>query len=344
MVSVMKGNAMKQLRVYLPAGLLLTAALLAPPAAHAQVRAFGLGTFGRPFGFPYYSPWGGLNGPYTPGFGGTLPGSYGYPYGGGYGSPYGGGYGYTYGAYNAYPWGASTVVTIPLSPQPYMATGLSPVYGYSAWTGGTGMTAAALPTTPYYSGVPRMRDRAYPGLTTALGTTARVPSAYSAPGALVGGAFAGAPALPRTYAPAACASMVGGCLAPSVVAYSPVNTVTAAYVSLEPPPRMREAYYQADLVRQSGLASSAYGTALRRAQVELLLPAADADVWFDGVKMRPTGRKRHFWTPPLDPGGRYSYHVRVRWQQGGQERNAERNIQVRAGQIQEVVFTADAGK
>lgn len=46
----------------------------------------------------------------------------------------------------------------------------------------------------------------------------------------------------------------------------------------------------------------------------------DAEVWLEGVKTRQSGPTRLFVSPSLDPGGRYSYEVRVRWPEGEQTR------------------------
>jgi uncharacterized protein (TIGR03000 family) len=54
----------------------------------------------------------------------------------------------------------------------------------------------------------------------------------------------------------------------------------------------------------------------RPAKFILWVPA-DAEVWFNGVPTKQTGTRREFVTPPLDPGGDYSYRLRVRWNEGG---------------------------
>jgi uncharacterized protein (TIGR03000 family) len=77
----------------------------------------------------------------------------------------------------------------------------------------------------------------------------------------------------------------------------------------------------------------------RTARIEVIVPAADAEVRFGGHKTTQTGKSREFVTPPLDPGS-YTYEIRVRWTSDGQPSEAARTIQIRPGQRQLVDFTA----
>jgi uncharacterized protein (TIGR03000 family) len=67
-----------------------------------------------------------------------------------------------------------------------------------------------------------------------------------------------------------------------------------------------------------------------RALIGMLLPP-DAEVWFGGHKVGQSGANCLFVTPPLAPGRDYSYHVRVRWEQGGQVVERAGRVTVRPG-------------
>lgn len=71
----------------------------------------------------------------------------------------------------------------------------------------------------------------------------------------------------------------------------------------------------------------------RRAQIELIVPNANAQVWLDGVPMNQSGTVRHFITPPLESGSDYTFEVRVTYPGGdGEARTVRRTVDVRAGQ------------
>jgi uncharacterized protein (TIGR03000 family) len=57
----------------------------------------------------------------------------------------------------------------------------------------------------------------------------------------------------------------------------------------------------------------------------------DAEIWFEGAKTQSTGMFREFASPALEPGQDYTYQVRARWMEGGQEVNKTRELRVRAG-------------
>jgi uncharacterized protein (TIGR03000 family) len=53
---------------------------------------------------------------------------------------------------------------------------------------------------------------------------------------------------------------------------------------------------------------------LSRARFEITVPTADAVVLFDGVKMKQTGLKREYVTPPLRNDKEYAATIEVSWQ------------------------------
>lgn len=67
------------------------------------------------------------------------------------------------------------------------------------------------------------------------------------------------------------------------------------------------------------------------ARIWLHVPPASA-VWFNGFKTNQMGEVRYFVTPPLIPGTQYAYLVRVRWMQDGRVVEAEKKIQIHAGE------------
>ena len=76
------------------------------------------------------------------------------------------------------------------------------------------------------------------------------------------------------------------------------------------------------------------------ARVEVLLPTANAQLWFDGQAMSETGgNRRVFNTPPLEPGYDYSYQVVAVWMQDGEKVRVERTVQLRPGQMSRVDFS-----
>jgi uncharacterized protein (TIGR03000 family) len=107
--------------------------------------------------------------------------------------------------------------------------------------------------------------------------------------------------------------------------------------SLTGPAAMRPTQYASD----TGIRAAAYaaGPALRRAEVDVRLPSAKAELWFDGVRTSKTGKQRQFFTPQLRPGARYTYTVRARWRQNGRVREDTRNVYLRPGDVLEVDFT-----
>jgi uncharacterized protein (TIGR03000 family) len=294
--------------------LALIVMLLAPTVLPAQViRGVPFGghrsVFAAPFFFP--SSLGGTYSPYYgPNYGNYL-----------YGSPmYFGSYSYSY-AYASAP-----------SYQP-MTTGLLPL---STWTnlstGGAGV---------YGSDAPRMRQGFYPY----TGTSGGVPAAGYASGIVPAGGYRGsyATAPSPVYTPTGCAALVGGSLNFAPVAYAPASCASTALVAVGPPARVRVANHPGEVVAAS-LAGYAEGMEPRRAEVQVRLPSATAELWFDGVKMTKKGVSRRFFTHRLDPGSRYTYEVRARWLQGGRPREQVRNIYLRSGDVLEMDFTSPAVK
>jgi uncharacterized protein (TIGR03000 family) len=77
------------------------------------------------------------------------------------------------------------------------------------------------------------------------------------------------------------------------------------------------------------------------ASLTVIVPA-DAEVFLDGDPTTETGTERRFVTPPLTVGGRYSYTVRARWQEGGNTVEQSRKVQITGGAKASVDFTTPA--
>jgi uncharacterized protein (TIGR03000 family) len=69
---------------------------------------------------------------------------------------------------------------------------------------------------------------------------------------------------------------------------------------------------------------------------------ANAEVWFDETKMTSTGPLREFRTPSLKLNHRYSYDVRARWTENGQQVTQTQHIEVAPGSHINVTFSPKA--
>jgi len=84
--------------------------------------------------------------------------------------------------------------------------------------------------------------------------------------------------------------------------------------------------------------------AVQSAMIIVLLPRADARVWFDGAATTQQGMERTFNSPPLDRGSNYSYTIRARWLENGQEVERSRTVNVQPGQSFTVYFRGETGE
>src|SRR5262249_60664467 len=74
-----------------------------------------------------------------------------------------------------------------------------------------------------------------------------------------------------------------------------------------------------------------------RAHITVSVPA-EAEVWFEGVKRPATGAVREYQSPPLTPGVQYTYDIRARWKENGQEVTQTQQVEVAAGTHVDVHF------
>jgi uncharacterized protein (TIGR03000 family) len=67
-----------------------------------------------------------------------------------------------------------------------------------------------------------------------------------------------------------------------------------------------------------------------KAHIWLRVPT-NAEIWVNGVKTKQTGESRYFFSPPLTPGKKYSYQMRLRWMKDGKPVEETQRILVQAG-------------
>jgi uncharacterized protein (TIGR03000 family) len=74
------------------------------------------------------------------------------------------------------------------------------------------------------------------------------------------------------------------------------------------------------------------------------VPDANAEVWFQDHKTQQGGTVRRYESDNLDPNQTYTFHIRARWMQNGQQMDQTRDVQARAGQNMTVDFTNQASE
>jgi uncharacterized protein (TIGR03000 family) len=79
------------------------------------------------------------------------------------------------------------------------------------------------------------------------------------------------------------------------------------------------------------------------AYLTLRVPA-QAEISFDGEKTMQKGALRRYISPPVNPSGMYTYEIKAKWMQDGQERVVTRNVDVRAGEQLQVDLTRPVTK
>jgi uncharacterized protein (TIGR03000 family) len=77
------------------------------------------------------------------------------------------------------------------------------------------------------------------------------------------------------------------------------------------------------------------------AQVTVDVPA-NARVWIDGTPTTSSGSVHNFITPLLKPGSRYTYQIKVTWNDNGHERTQTQAVEFTAGAHVSVDFPAPA--
>ena len=80
-----------------------------------------------------------------------------------------------------------------------------------------------------------------------------------------------------------------------------------------------------------------------RCRLEVRVPSATAQVFFNGRPTQQTGERRQFASPPLTPGRTYNYTIEARWMEKGQIVDQTRTVAVTASQAAVVDFTEPEG-
>ena len=70
----------------------------------------------------------------------------------------------------------------------------------------------------------------------------------------------------------------------------------------------------------------------------MLVPVADAQVWFEDTATTLQGMERLFQSPPLESNQTFTYSIKARWMENGQAVTQERRVSVQAGQSITVNF------
>jgi uncharacterized protein (TIGR03000 family) len=74
------------------------------------------------------------------------------------------------------------------------------------------------------------------------------------------------------------------------------------------------------------------------AAVRVIVPTADAQVWFGNTAMAQQGTERLFNSPSLEPGKTFVYTIKARWMENGAPVERDRRVDVQAGQRVTVNF------
>jgi len=77
------------------------------------------------------------------------------------------------------------------------------------------------------------------------------------------------------------------------------------------------------------------------ASVQVKVPTADTELWFNGVKTSTPGMIREFATPELAPGQNYTYELRAKFVVNGKEYDQTRSITLHAGSQIVVTISVD---
>ncbi|OAI54212.1 hypothetical protein AYO44_15290 [Planctomycetaceae bacterium SCGC AG-212-F19] len=127
--------------------------------------------------------------------------------------------------------------------------------------------------------------------------------------------------------------------------YAPSYYYTAPNYAINPTP-----YYNATPVVQTPIArpSQSFYSGPEGAQqsvvLTVVLPTADAQVWFGDTATTQQGTQRVFQSPALEPGKNFIYTLKARWMENGQAVERERKVTVQAGQRITVNFRDNSGE
>jgi uncharacterized protein (TIGR03000 family) len=100
------------------------------------------------------------------------------------------------------------------------------------------------------------------------------------------------------------------------------------------------AYYSDPLIAAQApqVRQSSYPPVQDFANVTVLVPTADAQVWFQNAATTQQGTQRLFNSPSLTPNEKFTYTIKARWMENGKVINQERMVNVQSGQNVRVDF------
>ncbi len=75
------------------------------------------------------------------------------------------------------------------------------------------------------------------------------------------------------------------------------------------------------------------------ANIRVILPRADAKVWFSDSLTKQTGQMREFVSPKLNPNKDYAYDIKAQWEENGKLVTRTRHVNVSANSTVSVDFT-----
>jgi uncharacterized protein (TIGR03000 family) len=119
--------------------------------------------------------------------------------------------------------------------------------------------------------------------------------------------------------------------------YGAAGEQTPSYYDASPAVAAPGATFPADYPSAAAATAIAPTRPNNTADVTVSVPA-DAEVWFGGTKTTSTGSVREYESPPLTPASRYTYEIRARWNQNGQEVTQTQQVDVTAGAHVKVRF------
>ncbi len=232
---------------------------------------------------------------------------------------------------NYVPFAATTGVPVPyMYRDPLAPTLYSLVPGMSSVT----MPVTYTPSSNYYRPVTYV---GYPNYVYAPGSLAPLPTYY-----LQGLRDVPYPGMYNAYGLGPTTFAADGIARPSVVAaISSVPNGQGTLSSGTQTARVRPAPYPAvEVPVGQSLQRESIGTTKNNtARMEVTVPSADAEVWFQGTKTKLTGTVREFVSPPLAGTGTYTYEVRARWMAGNEPVTRTQTVRVRAGERVRIDFT-----
>jgi uncharacterized protein (TIGR03000 family) len=125
--------------------------------------------------------------------------------------------------------------------------------------------------------------------------------------------------------------------------YSPGYYGSSPYYYTAPStsvPYYTDSATQAAPVAQAGATTTSQSFYLdpNASTVNVMVPNADAQVWFDGAPTQQRGMERTYHTPALQQAGTYT--IKARWMENGNPVDRERTVRVQPGRPARVDFRA----